>query len=506
MKRKILIIGLSAAAIIILAVALILALQYTSGNSYTALLEDGEKYLSTGDYVNAVITLQKAIMESPNEPDAYITLARTYMAMQKEDMAISILQKGYERTRNATIARLMIERNIPNTESTTQNEEQIAEIPTGEEKDTKPMLNGEMLTFFSASSFEDYRQKYSDISCTMEGNTCVIKVPEMEAELRYFDTDSVRVIDTAASLPYKEFVPNEVSIENIAFLFGGAGTVTFEELRSMDGISELQKLDGAIQFKAGGCTVTITCDADSVIHSDAQNLIIPSGYNTGFGQFEIKGKVFDVATGSYVTDAELKFYKGNDPYGEPTSVKTDGYGAYTVWMKDSGSYCVEITKTGYIKEQFTFYVSGGANEVNKDFSISCTMGADQIRFVLTWGSSPTDLDSYLVGNTSSGRYINTNFTNMKETNSSGEMLAQLDIDDTNGYGPETTTLYAIDGSYEFYVKDYTESGTMSYSGAQVKIYKGDALVHVVDICGGVGNYWSVCKINHGEITITNRPK
>ena len=83
------------------------------------------------------------------------------------------------------------------------------------------------------------------------------------------------------------------------------------------------------------------------------------------------------------------------------------------------------------------------------------------------------------------------------------MLAELDVDDRNGYGPETTTIYA-DGSYRFRVNDFTNSGDIAESGAEVKIYlPGQAQPTVFTVPDGEGNWWDVCWIENGKITPIN---
>lgn len=64
------------------------------------------------------------------------------------------------------------------------------------------------------------------------------------------------------------------------------------------------------------------------------------------------------------------------------------------------------------------------------YAISPVMeNLDGLRVVLTWGKTPEDLDSHMIfpGN-------NIFFGNQKGTD------AELDVDDTDSYGPETITL------------------------------------------------------------------
>ena len=126
--------------------------------------------------------------------------------------------------------------------------------------------------------------------------------------------------------------------------------------------------------------------------------------------------------------------------------------------------------------------------------------------MLSWGGSPSDLDSYLVGTASDGSYVNVNYEHMTATNASGAKVAELDVDDTSAYGPETITVYDVSGSYEFYVDDFTNSGMISSSGATVKIYIGSSLYTTVTIPAGIRDQWHVCTVNNGEVTVTNRSR
>jgi uncharacterized protein YfaP (DUF2135 family) len=127
----------------------------------------------------------------------------------------------------------------------------------------------------------------------------------------------------------------------------------------------------------------------------------------------------------------------------------------------------------------------------------------EIRIVLTWDQEPPDLDSYLTGSLDDGTQIGIDYTQRENRDSNGEVVADLDVDDTNGNGPETITLYNPNGSFEYYVRDYHATGTMSNSHAQVKVYVGGAAPVVIDIPSGLNNAWSVCRIDHGNVTVTN---
>ncbi len=129
------------------------------------------------------------------------------------------------------------------------------------------------------------------------------------------------------------------------------------------------------------------------------------------------------------------------------------------------------------------------------YAISPVMkNLDGVRIVLSWGSSPQDLDSHLW-------YRNQHvFFNQKESRN-----AQLDVDDVDGYGPETITIRekVFGEEYVYAVHDYSNKSTpssrgLSGSGAKVFVYIGSSLVKTYYVPQGKqGNLWTVFKITGG---------
>lgn len=139
------------------------------------------------------------------------------------------------------------------------------------------------------------------------------------------------------------------------------------------------------------------------------------------------------------------------------------------------------------------------------YALSPTMkGLDSMRVVLGWGSSPTDLDSHMVY---PGNHI---FFNHKLGDN-----GNLDVDDTDSFGPETITLtrrengkpyiYAV---HDFSDKHEPETNNLSRSDAKVFVYIGDSLVRTYYVPKDQsGNLWTVFKINeNGAIEDINSIK
>lgn len=117
---------------------------------------------------------------------------------------------------------------------------------------------------------------------------------------------------------------------------------------------------------------------------------------------------------------------------------------------------------------------------------------DGMRIVLTWGKNPRDLDSHLIY---PGNHI---YFGHKEGTD-----ANLDVDDTDSFGPETITINKkrLGESYLYAVQDFTNrlhpnSPMLSASDAKVFVYVGSSLVRTYNVpVNKPGNVWAVFRLN-----------
>ena len=248
-------------------------------------------------------------------------------------------------------------------------------------------------------------------------------------------------------------------------------------------------------------------------------LQISSSY-TGTGV--ATGTITDAFTGDGLASATIKFRAGiNTTTGTVlhTIPETDSSGSYTVTTTDLGSagyFTGEISKTGYITTTFSLYLIAGQTKSEQNAAITpSNIGTNEYRFILTWGDTPSDIDSHLTGPTGTGTDRFHVYFGNKDYTPSGATTpdVELDVDDTSSYGPETITLYnQKTGEYRYYVHDYTNSYAtssspstqLSNSGAKVKVYKGSTLVRTFNIpTGQGGNCWDVFKLSGSTITTVN---
>tara|TARA_Y100001934_G_C12347885_1_gene773838 strand:+ start:342 stop:1358 length:1017 start_codon:yes stop_codon:yes gene_type:complete len=193
-----------------------------------------------------------------------------------------------------------------------------------------------------------------------------------------------------------------------------------------------------------------------------------------------------------------------------TNTITDSSGTYNIYLAiQSGVYQVSSTMDSFCPYNGTFEIPEDftSNLYTFSYSLSPIPEPGEIRMVLNWGSEPSDLDSHLKTPSIEGQSYHISYSNRGSTDS--PPYAILDIDDTNGYGPETVTIrQSFSGTYVYYIYQYSLSGSFRDSKGTVQIYNspdcsGETITVPDD---GSGRYWYVCNIDgeNGEITIINQ--
>ena len=231
----------------------------------------------------------------------------------------------------------------------------------------------------------------------------------------------------------------------------------------------------------------------------------------------VNGEIVNAVTGQGITDTSYKVYKGwNITDGDVVASGNFESSDYELELV-SGNYTLEVAKDGFI----TNYVNIAIQEnlcMLQNITLSPENSGsldgnekENIRIVLTWGETPEDLDSHLFGPVQgdSDSLFHTAFY-QKNYYYDGKLIANLDLDDTTSYGPETTTIYSVaeQGIYSYFVHDYTNksknfSTELSASGAKVQVYVGNTLYYTFNVPTGCeGTNWHVFDYNAQTDTIT----
>lgn len=174
-----------------------------------------------------------------------------------------------------------------------------------------------------------------------------------------------------------------------------------------------------------------------------------------------------------------------------------------------GMYTAEVVKPGYDSTYYNFAAKDQMDTVQIGSSPKLAEG--EVRVVLTWGAYPNDLDSHLF--TPYDSVFGDTTYHIWYGNKQDVVGNNLDVDDTDSFGPETMTVPMLkDGLYKYYVADFTEcsrgdttSFIMSNSGATVNVYTSDGLTSTFHVPANTsGVIWEVFEIRNGAIVPIQR--
>ncbi|HDT12273.1 MAG TPA: hypothetical protein ENO01_01305 [Candidatus Marinimicrobia bacterium] len=200
----------------------------------------------------------------------------------------------------------------------------------------------------------------------------------------------------------------------------------------------------------------------------------------------------DAVNGTPMKDVKVDIlFKGS----LTTSAYTDSKGEVSVQLHEYGDYKAIISKEDYVETEYTFRMD--LNEIPTLLRVPLTQKMKEIRIVLTWGNFPSDLDAHLAGPKPEGGNFHLWWANKVMVG--GRNF--LDRDDTNGYGPETMTIYVpAKGIYKYAVHNYTQrtsgnSTGLSGSQARVDVFSNGILKNsFYPDPGKTGTVWHVFNI------------
>ena len=211
--------------------------------------------------------------------------------------------------------------------------------------------------------------------------------------------------------------------------------------------------------------------------------LIPVGESHKSGT--ISGAFSDATNNAGLSNVKIEVRSNwNNTSGDPIdTVYTAANGNYSVTLP-FGHYTFYVHCDGYIRAVVNITIdTEGASTANYFLN---PIDDSEYRIVLTWDEYPYDLDSHMKAN--SGAHVYYGYT--EHPYESGNPYARLDIDVTNGYGPETITIYNLAelGGVTYLVHDYTNRFSPWYDDDK-SYWEYDEEVHIwIDNGDGTG-YW-----------------
>lgn len=229
----------------------------------------------------------------------------------------------------------------------------------------------------------------------------------------------------------------------------------------------------------------------------------------GYG--DIEGYITNGQTGAALSGVTV-YVEG---FQSQTQTTTNGSGYYRITNVQAGTKTINVSISGYIDQRpNTFLKKNKTNSVSLSL-LTTAYAANKLVAILSWNTTVQDLDSHLyvpVNNTAPSTHIY--YQNIGDINNAP--FAVLDVDDTDGSGPETIavkwngTALSYPRKHRYFVHNFTQqslptSPDFTQSEAQVRVYRNGTLISqfsVPDNC--TQTYWHVFDIeSNGAISPNN---
>ena len=215
----------------------------------------------------------------------------------------------------------------------------------------------------------------------------------------------------------------------------------------------------------------------------------------------ISGTVRNARTTAPIGSATVELRVGQNVTAGPVFATTtaDAGGYYSISNLPAQVYTVTARASGYGDGFRTGIVVGATTLSGQDVLLTPIGSPTEMYIVLTWGEVPRDLDSHLIvpGFASDVAYYN-------RGNLTSAPFAQLDIDDTSGFGPETITItQVLPGRYTYYVYNYSGSPLLETASAKVEVFRGSTRIATFDVPNEAGRIWTVFTMDGTTIVPIN---
>ncbi|WP_412061794.1 carboxypeptidase regulatory-like domain-containing protein [Rubrivirga sp. IMCC45206] len=212
----------------------------------------------------------------------------------------------------------------------------------------------------------------------------------------------------------------------------------------------------------------------------------------------VTGQLINATTGGPLPGGEVCLQ------GTSRCAVSDGDGRFTLGDLAADE---EVTLTGsadgYFDGSATVELTAGGT-TPQNVTLSPVVTGETTRIVLTWDTD-RDIDTYLripSDGASAAQFI----SYQSQGDADRFPFATLDVDDTDGLGPETVTIDSrLGGVYGYVVHDY--SGQHSLSDATVRVYTASGLVAEFTGPAEPTDYWHVFNLygDVGAVEPVDRP-
>lgn len=502
---------LGAVSVLVIALIMLVAILIMGSGKkqkYATAIKNGNAYYNAGDYQSAIAQYQLAINIDKKKSSGYMNMASAYVSMGDYNSAINVVQCGISLANSQVLENRLNELKNLSTVQAYANTYSLEELVALSEGVTAENAMFDMIASYTYTEY--YRDYGAQATLNVLNGQVTIHYEDVDLYTTYYDTAGEKVLDNSGRMPIAGVKPCYITLGNLRSLFASNSdrfVVSYARLCELFGndVEVMQDSSNGkyyVRFTFKNCIVKIETDPNgNIVNENAWNQIEPSN-RTSFDEEHVDGQVSgyiqNAVTGRGISATIKIRNRGSKTGNVIDEIRSLADGNY-VYGGSQGTYTAEVSATGFLTEYIDIEIVRGQVKTGKNVVLSPILNDGEIRIVLTWGSYPTDLDSHAEGNSSSGGGFHIWFQNKNVNN-----VGTLDVDDTNGFGPETITIKDGGANFTYSVIDYTRSGNMSSSGATVKVYlPGESQARVYTIPSGTGNTWRVFSIQNGEISVIN---
>ena len=226
---------------------------------------------------------------------------------------------------------------------------------------------------------------------------------------------------------------------------------------------------------------------------------IPQNVNNTY--CTISGQIINAVTGKTISGILVAIHEGTADGKVLASINSDDNGYYEFTDVHSGIYSITTVASGFSNAEHDLNVNTGDDSLHQNIVLNPIMVSKSMRIVLTWNEYPSDLDAHLLCPRIDGNTPHVYFGAQYPPGAT----ANLDIDDTNGYGPETITIAKNqEGRYQYYVHLFSTNGSFTTSNARVDVYTSNRRIPTSFFVPttGSGKYWRVFDIDGVSLNLT----
>lgn len=452
-------------AIIVIAVVLIAAtvagflvirnIRAKRAEEVRKMLKKADKYVDEMDFDEAISLYQEVLEMDKKNLNAYLGLANAYIGTRDYYSALDILHTALENV---------------NKEDVDDVEDLLEEV-----------------------------EDVVDIKSVFSGNVVI-----GDEDIVYgnnFPLEGVKVSIESIDFPEEyEFSKTEYTDEYGNYSFSGMHLGTYEITYECNGYAT--------------ATQTIEVYPEQTEYNNQIIELIPDDLS---GNGTASGYITDARNGYGVGGLDLEIREGyNNTTGRVVGNTTTDYnGYYQTESLPAGIYSITVIdnrdledgETNFVDGLINIKILGDRNIDNQNGAVSDILMAGQIRVVMRWGESPSDLDSHFFCNLDSGETYHVYYGD-KSFYVDDSLIAFLDHDDTTSYGPETVTLYdPRDGVFTYGIYNYSHSSDQQLrnSACTVEVYMGNSSIpdYIYYVPQVDGYFWEVFSYDSETRRVTS---